>query len=164
MRRGYQRFALIGAVPAISAVVVDSVDTLAAGTPATVSANIIGGVLHLAFGIPQGAPFAGVNINGVTTLNPGDSATVSVVFDGNAVRLEFGIPRGADGAPGAPGEVTNAALAAAITSVTDSLATGSSANSNGVSTLNLAVSDPPSQMEMQALANKLDELIAALRR
>jgi hypothetical protein len=40
----------------------------------------------------------------------------------------------------------------------------SSANSNGVGLLNLVVSDPPTQSEVQDLANKLDELINALRR
>jgi len=39
-----------------------------------------------------------------------------------------------------------------------------SGNSNGVAFLNLTVSDPPTQAEVQALANKLDELIQAQRR
>jgi hypothetical protein len=33
-----------------------------------------------------------------------------------------------------------------------------------VQLLNLTVSDPPTQSEMQSIANKLDELIVALRR
>jgi hypothetical protein len=41
---------------------------------------------------------------------------------------------------------------------------GTSANSNGVGTLGMSVSDPPTQGEVQALADKLDELINALRR
>ncbi len=45
----------------------------------------------------------------------------------------------------------------------DAIATTSS-NSNGVGTLGLAVSDPPTQSEMQQIADKLDELINALRR
>ena len=40
----------------------------------------------------------------------------------------------------------------------------SSANSNGVVLLSLTVSDPPTQSEVQSIATKLDELIAALRR
>lgn len=39
-----------------------------------------------------------------------------------------------------------------------------SANSNGVSLLNMSVSDPPTQAEMQAIADKVDALINALRR
>ena len=35
---------------------------------------------------------------------------------------------------------------------------------NGVGTLGLPVSDPPTQGEVQAIADKLDELINALRR
>jgi len=41
---------------------------------------------------------------------------------------------------------------------------GTSANSNGVGTLGMSVSDPPTQVEVQAIADKLDELINALRR
>ena len=37
-------------------------------------------------------------------------------------------------------------------------------NPSGVPALGLAVSDPPTQAELQAVAAKLDELIAALRR
>jgi hypothetical protein len=40
----------------------------------------------------------------------------------------------------------------------------SSANSNGVGTLAIGISDPPTQSEVQQIANKLDELINALRR
>ena len=41
---------------------------------------------------------------------------------------------------------------------------GTSANSNAVAVLSMGVSDPPTQAEVQALADKLDELINALRR
>jgi hypothetical protein len=41
---------------------------------------------------------------------------------------------------------------------------GTPTNCNGVQLLNLTVSDPPTQSELQAVANKLDELISALRR
>ncbi|MDH4453490.1 MAG: hypothetical protein QE570_09975, partial [Verrucomicrobiota bacterium] len=65
-------------------------------------------------------------------------------------------PPGPDGPQGPPGEVTNAALSAAIA--------GTSSLSNGVALLGLAVSDPPTQAEVQQIVNKLDELITALRR
>ncbi len=52
--------------------------------------------------------------------------------------------------------MTNAALSAAIA--------GTSSHSNGVALLGLAVSDPPTQAEVQQIVNKLDELITALRR
>jgi hypothetical protein len=41
---------------------------------------------------------------------------------------------------------------------------GTSANSNSVGTLGMSVSDPPTQSEVQQIADKLDELINALRR
>ena len=65
-------------------------------------------------------------------------------------------PQGPQGPQGNPGEVSAADLTTALGST--------SANSNSVATLGLTVSDPPTQSEMQTIANKLDELIAALRR
>ena len=118
----------------------------------------------------QGPPFTNSVIDGVTTLNPGDNATVQVSFDGSAVRLSFGIPRGfmgndgPQGIQGPPGEVTAAQFADGIAAALAAAAANSSANSNGVPLLNLTVSDPPAQAEMQAIADKLDALIAALRR
>ena len=102
---------------------------------------------------PQGPPFAQAIVDGVSTLNPGDPATVSVSFDGSNVHFSFAIPRGAEGAPG---EVTTQQLASAIA--------GTSSSTNGVATLSIVVSEPPTQREVQAVANKLDELILALRR
>ena len=63
---------------------------------------------------------------------------------------------GPQGPQGPTGEVSSMDLNSAIG--------GTSANSNGVAQLGLTVSDPPTQTELQAVANKLDELIAALRR
>jgi hypothetical protein len=40
----------------------------------------------------------------------------------------------------------------------------SAGNPGGVAVLGLTVSNPPTQAEVQAVANKLDELLAALRR
>ena len=47
--------------------------------------------------------------------------------------------------------MTNADLATAID--------GTSANTNAVDTLGMGVSDPPTQSEVQQIADKLDELI-----
>jgi hypothetical protein len=46
----------------------------------------------------------------------------------------------------------------------DAIRADASANTNTIALLGLTVSDPPTQAEVQALANKLDELILALRR
>ncbi len=71
-------------------------------------------------------------------------------------------PAGMDGSEGPigpdgpPGEVTQQAL--------DDAVADTSANSNGVPILSLVASDPPTQAEVQSIADKVDELINALRR
>ena len=112
---------------------------------------------------PQGPPFASAVVDGVSTLNPGDAATVGVNFDGTNVHFSFGLPRGADGsngtngtngsdgAPGAPGEVTAAQLAAAIA--------GTSANSNGIPTLDTPFADP----DAETLRAAYNALVLSLR-
>ncbi len=103
----------------------------------------------------QGPPFAQAIIDGVTTLDPGQQATVQTSFDGSNVRFQFGIPRGNDGSngnDGAPGEVSNAQLNSAIS--------GTSNNTNGVSTLDNPFADP----DMEALRQKVNEMILNGRR
>ena len=65
-------------------------------------------------------------------------------------------PPGEPGPQGDPGEVT-------LQQLNDAIAT-TSANSDGVSTLDLFPSDPPTQAELQDVVNKINELIEALRR
>ena len=112
---------------------------------------------------PQGPSFAQAAVDGVSTLNPGESATVGVSFDGINAHFTFGIPRGAIGADGnqgpqgPAGEVSNAALASAIA--------GSSANTNGVATLDTPfVNDPPTLADMELMRAKYNELVLSLRR
>lgn len=110
-------------------------------------------------------------VDAVNTLAPGDPATVDVSVTGDTLHFTFGIPAGADGSngsdggegqpgpqgePGPPGEVT-------FQQLTDALM-DTSHNCTTVSPLSLTVSDPPTQMEMQAIADKLDELINTLLR
>jgi hypothetical protein len=145
-----------------------------------VTATLVDGNVHLTFALPHGAdgtdgmpgqPFATVDVVGVTTLPAGSDATVTAALVGDVVHLTFGLPRGTDGtngtngsngadgsngSDGAPGEVTAAQLEAAVA--------GTSSNTNGVALLGLTVSDPPTQGELQAMADKLDELIQAARR
>ena len=111
-------------------------------------------------------------------MNPGDAATVSTSFDGSNVHFQFGIPRGNDGSQGPQGntgndgaqgpqgpegpqgptgEVTNAALASAIA--------GTSANTNGVATLDMPfTNDPPTLADIEVLRAKINERILAQRR
>ena len=115
---------LIDLVPGLTDVVIDGVVTVPPGGAATVTATMVGTVLHLSFGIPQGLqgqqgqpgndgsnggpgpqgpPFAQLIIDSVTTLPAGAPATVSSTFDGVNVHLSFGIPAGFNGADGGPG-------------------------------------------------------------
>ena len=130
--------ALIDAVPTVTTAQVDAVTTLNPGDPATVGVSIMGSVLHLTFGIPQG-------VDG-TQGNDGPEGPQGIPG-----------PAGEPGTPGPPGEVTFADLTTELTNNT-------SANSNGVSTLNIFANDPPSQWDVQQIIDKLDELINALRR
>jgi hypothetical protein len=71
------------------------------------------------------------------------------------VRFTFGIPRGSDGSDGAqgpPGDISQAQL--------DNAISGTSANTNGVSTLDTAFADP----ELEAIRQKLNEMILNGRR
>jgi hypothetical protein len=177
---------LVGpAGPPFSSAVVDSVTTLNPGDSATVSVSFDGANVRFQFGIPrgndgsqgqpgnngsdggqgpqgaQGPPFAQAVVDGVTTLDPGQAATVQTSFDGSNVHFNFGIPRGndgsngsngSDGAQGPPGEITQAQLNSAIS--------GTSNNTNGVSTLDNAFADP----DMEALRQKVNEMILNGRR
>jgi hypothetical protein len=174
---------LVGpAGPPFATAVVDGVTTLNPGDAATVGVSFDGTNVRFTFGIPrgndgsqgqpgnngsdggqgpqgaQGPPFAQAIVDGVTTLDPGQQATVQTSFDGSNVRFQFGIPRGNDGSSGtngsdgAPGEVSNAQLNSAIS--------GTSNNTNGVSTLDTGFADP----DMEALRQKLNEMILNGRR
>ncbi len=154
----------IDAIVSLTAATVDSVNTINFNEPATATANLAGSVLHFSFDIPRGGvgapgpPFAQALIDAVNTLDPGQAATVSVNFDGTNVRFTFGIPRGNDGGTGPqgdqgpPGEVTNAALSNAIS--------GTSNNTNGVSTLDTPFADPDAETLRQAY----NALVLAARR
>ncbi len=164
--------------PPFAQALVDAVTTLNPGDAATVGVSFDGTNVHFSYGIPRGnngvdgtdgatgppgPPFAQAVVDSVNTLPPGTPATVGVSFDGSSVHFVFSIPEGAvggegpQGDPGPPGEVTNAALAGAISST--------SSNSNAVTTLDTPfLNDPPNLADMELLRAKLNELINALRR
>ena len=104
---------------------------------------------------PQGPVFASVQIGSVTTGAPGSAASASVNTFGNNVEISFTIPEGQPGSGVTMTDVDNA--------IANEIA-GTARNPNTVSPLNMTVSDPPTQSEMQQLAAKIDELIAALLR
>jgi hypothetical protein len=128
---------LIDAIQTITAAQVDATNTVPPGDPAAVTLNVAGGTLHFTFNIPQGANGAD-GINGSSGSDGGEG------------------PPGPEGPQGPMGEISSMDLSNAIA--------GTSSNSNAVATLGMTVSDPPTQGEVQALADKLDELINALRR
>jgi hypothetical protein len=143
------------------------------GDPASASATYDGATVRFTFVIPRGADgtngvdgaqgppgpgVVGAMVDSVTTVGPGGPATATAGFDGATVHFTFSIPQGEQGLqgpqdpPGPPGEVTNASLATAIA--------GTSANTNAVATLDTPFADP----DMEALRQKLNEMILAARR
>ena len=168
--------------PPFSQAVVDAVNTVNPGDPAAVGVSFDGTNVRFTFDIPrgsdggqgpagndggqgppgndgaQGPPFAQAVVDGVTTLDPGQQATVGVSFDGSNVRFTFAIPRGndgsngSDGSQGPPGEISQVQL--------DNAISGTSANTNGVSTLDTGFADP----DMEAMRQKLNEMILNGRR
>jgi len=163
----------IDALNVILAAQVDAVNTINFNEPATATVNLVGNTLHFSFDIPRGGvgapgqdgtpgpPFAQALVDAVNTLDPGQPATVTVSFDGTFVRFTFGIPRGSDGGQGIqgeqgiqgpPGEVTLSQLSNAIS--------GTSNNTNGISTLDTGFADP----DMDALRQKVNEMILNGRR
>jgi len=174
---------LIDALVSLTGATVDGVSTINPNEPASATANLVGSVLYFSFSIPQGyqgqqgiqdyqgkpgaqgPPFAQALIDSVNTLDPGQPATVTVTvtvsFDGTFVHFTFGIPRGNEGGQGIqgeqgdqgqPGEVTNSALANAIS--------GTSNNTNAVSTLDTPFADP----DAEALRQAYNTLVLAARR
>jgi hypothetical protein len=163
----------------ITGAVVDSVTTLGPGQPASVTATLIGTVLHLSLAIPEGQPglqglqgtpgapgqpFANVIIDGVNTLNSGEPASVWISFDGVNVHLVFNIPRGPQGEQGIqgpPGEVTNAAMASAIATAVSTAIAGTSNNTNSVATMDTPFDDNPAA---EAIRQAFNALVLTLRR
>lgn len=131
---------LIDAIQSIGSATVDAVNTVPPGDPANVSVSVVGSTLHFTFDVPAGQPGA----DGAE--GPPGSA-------------------GGDGMPGEPGPEGPQGQAGEVTlqQLNDAIA-NTSANSDGVSTLDLFPSDPPTQAEMQDVVNKINELIEALRR
>jgi len=95
-----------------------------------------------------------------------ESAELRAQFNGlkDIIDTTLPGPPGPEGPQGPPGEVTNAQLNDAVNSAITTAMASSSANSNGISTLDLSVSDPPTQSDVQQILGKLNDLIIALRR
>jgi hypothetical protein len=89
----------------------------------------------------------------VNTVPPGNPANVTLSVVGNTLNFTFDLPQGG---VGPMREVSSADLSNAIS--------GTSNNSNGVSTMGIAADGSYNPGQIQDLINKVDELINALRR
>ena len=138
--------------PPFAQAVVDSVTTLNPGDAASVGVSFDGTNVHFTFGLPRGNDGS----NG-TNGNDGPPGPQGPPGMQGAPGGPQG-PPGNDGAQGPPGpqgptgEVTTAQLNTAIS--------GTSNNTNGVSTLDTGFADP----DMEALRQKLNEMILNGRR
>ena len=110
----------------------------------------------------------GAQVDSTNTVPPGSSAGVSVSLTGGVLHFHFDVPQGVDGQQGPAGEVTQSQLSNDLVNTQNaavSTAMGlSSANSNGVPTFGGSISNPPTQAEVQALADAYNNLVNALRR
>ena len=120
--------------PPFAQAVVDAVDTLAPGTPATVTTSFDGMNVHFTFGIPQGQ-----------TGSEGQQGSQG----------EQG-PAGPQGEQGPMGEVTPQQLNEAIATT--------SRNASEVGPFSGSFSEPPTQGEMEAFAAYVESLRVALLR
>ena len=107
---------------------------------------------------PQGP--AGADGRSIVNVYDDGAGRAIVQMSDGSTYGPFTVATGPQGAQGPAGEVTTSALNDAISAAL----AGTSANSNGVAILDMTVSDPPTQMEMQTIATRLDQLILALRR
>jgi hypothetical protein len=114
------------------------------------------GPFTVASGPPGSNGSNGADGRGITNVRDNGDGTLTVEMSDGGTYGPFPMPAGPAGPQGPQGEVSAADLSFAFGAT--------SANTNGVQLLGLTVSDPPTQSEMQAIANKLDELITALRR
>jgi hypothetical protein len=143
--------ALIDAIVTVTGAQIDGVTTLLPGETASVGLSVIGGTLHFSFGIPRGDE----GVQGMTGADGPAGPDGPVGPEGPAG--DPGGPPGPEGPQGPPGEVTNAALADAISDT--------SGNSNDVPELDTPfVNDPPTLADMELMRAKVNELITALRR
>lgn len=118
--------------------------------------------------IVASAGVTGAQVDSTVTLSPGSPATAAAQLIGGVLHFDFAIPVGNDGSTGAPGEVTQAQLANDLANtanaVTLTILPQTSANSNGVSNFGQTASGSYDQLQIDALMQKVDELINALRR
>jgi hypothetical protein len=139
--------ALIDAITTLTNAQIDATNTLPPGNPANVTITTTGNTLHFTFDIPTGdqGPQGDPGPQGAEGPQGPDGP------EGPS-----GGPPGPEGPPGPPGEVT-------LQQLTDEIA-NTAQNPINLSPLNLPISDPPTQSEVEAIVTKLNELLTALQR
>jgi len=112
--------------------------------------------------IAAAAGVTSAQVDNTNTGSPGTAATATVSLTGGVLHFDFSIPAGQNG------EVTQSQLSNDLVNCQNAAVNTAlpltSNNSNGVGLLGMSISDPPTQGEVQNIANRLDELINALRR
>ena len=139
--------ALIDAITTLTNAQIDATNTLPPGNPANVTLTTIGSSLHFTFDIPTGdqGPQGDPGPQGAEGPQGPDGP------EGPS-----GGPPGPEGPQGPPGEVT-------LQQLTDEIAT-TAQNPINLSPLNLPISDPPTQSEVEAIVTQLNDLLTALQR
>ena len=127
--------ALIDSILTVTDAVVDGTNTVPSGTGAQVSVSVIGNTLHFSFDVPEGPT------------GPEGAMGPEGPQGAQGPAGDPGGPQGPEGPQGPPGEISQAQLDDAIS--------GTSANTNGVGTLDDAFGDP----DLEVLRGKVNELI-----
>ena len=104
-----------------------------------------------------------VLVDAVNTVPPGTPASVGVSLSGTELHFTFDLPQGNDGPTGATGQPGEVTLTDLNNATLDTLSQTSN-NSNSVGNLSMNADPAYDQNQMQAVMQKLDELINALRR
>ncbi len=139
--------ALIDAITTLTDAQIDATNTLPPGDPANVTLTINGNTLHFTFDIPNGdqgpeGPQGEQGPQGETGPQGPDGTP--------------GGPPGPEGPQGPPGEVT-------LQQLTEEIA-NTAQNPTSLSPLNLPISDPPTQSEVEAILTHLNNLLTTLQR
>ena len=179
---------LIDAVSGVTSAQVDAVNTLPAGSTASVAVSVSGTVLHLSFDLPQGpagdpGPQGPIGETGAAGTNGSDGVQGPQGPQGEPGPMGPQGPAGSEGSPGAPGANGNDGATGPPGPMGDQGPTGpqgppgevsaaelaaaingSSANSNAVSVLSFGATPDYDPAQQQDIIAKINELISALRR
>lgn len=156
-------FYLINNIASVTAAQVDGVSSLPPGSPASASAYVSGGTLHLSFEIPIGE--TGLQGGQGPQGEPGPEGPPGPPGDPGGPpgpQGEMG-PPGPQGETGATGEVSQAALDDALANVYSGLA-ATAQNPASLTPLSLTLSDPPTQAEVQQILDQVNALLTAIQR